>query len=48
MICTTVPDANGETLLAVQARAVGRGAQIVDARHWGRTPQGGQPPSHHR
>src|SRR4051812_9745861 len=29
----TVPDANGNTLLAVHPRAVGRGARIADDRH---------------
>ncbi|MFI8461988.1 IS21 family transposase [Kitasatospora sp. NPDC085464] len=36
----TVPDANGSTLLAVHSRAVGRGARIVDERHWDGLPKG--------
>ncbi|MHC3426826.1 IS21 family transposase [Streptomyces sp. DT18] len=40
MLHSTVPDANGETLLAVHARAVGRGARIVDERHWDGLPKG--------
>jgi transposase len=37
---STVPDANGQTLLAVHPRAVGRGARIVDETHWDGLPTG--------
>ncbi|MEU9131837.1 IS21 family transposase [Kitasatospora sp. NPDC048540] len=40
MLHTTVPDANGNTLLAVHPRAVGRGARVVDERHWDGLPKG--------
>jgi transposase len=36
----TVPDAEGNTLLATHARAVGRGARIVDPAHWDGLPDG--------
>ncbi len=34
------PAAGGQTLLAVHARAVGRGARVVDQRHWDGLPTG--------
>ncbi|CAM5643888.1 hypothetical protein STENM327S_00225 [Streptomyces tendae] len=34
----TVPDAGGQTLLAVHPRAVGRGARVVDETHWAGCP----------
>ncbi|SFY45353.1 IS21 family transposase (plasmid) [Streptomyces atratus] len=37
---STVPDAQGITLLAVHPRAVGRGARIVDEAHWQGLPDG--------
>lgn len=37
---STIADANGETLLAVHPRAVGRGARVVDDRHWDGLPKG--------
>jgi transposase len=37
---STVPDAQGITLLAVHPRAVGRGARIVDQSHWQGLPDG--------
>ncbi|MGT2527239.1 IS21 family transposase [Streptomyces nojiriensis] len=37
---STVPDANGDTLLAMHQRAVGRGACIVDEKHWDGLPDG--------
>ncbi|MFJ8158779.1 Mu transposase domain-containing protein, partial [Streptomyces sp. NPDC094468] len=37
---STVPDANGDTLLAIHCRAVGRGACIVDEKHWHGLPDG--------
>ncbi|QMU67256.1 IS21 family transposase [Streptacidiphilus sp. P02-A3a] len=37
---STVPDTTGGTLLAVHSRAVGRGARIVDERHWDGLPTG--------
>ncbi|WP_438829323.1 Mu transposase domain-containing protein [Streptomyces sp. HUAS TT20] len=37
---STVPGADGETLLAAHPRAVGRGARIVDERHWDGLPTG--------
>ncbi|CAM5374857.1 hypothetical protein STENM327S_09023 [Streptomyces tendae] len=36
----TVPDAGGQTLLAVHPRAVGRGARVVDETHWAGLPTG--------
>jgi hypothetical protein len=36
----TVPDADGNTPLATHARAVGRGARIVDPTHWDGLPDG--------
>ncbi|MFE9368141.1 IS21 family transposase [Streptomyces sp. NPDC006978] len=36
----TVPDAGGQTLLAVHPRAVGRGARVVDETHWDGLPTG--------
>ncbi|RKE05038.1 IS21 family transposase [Streptomyces sp. TLI_171] len=40
VIHSTVPDSGGDTLLAVHSRAVGRGARIVDERHWDGLPKG--------
>ncbi|MFE7591617.1 IS21 family transposase [Kitasatospora sp. NPDC057512] len=40
IVHSTVPDATGSTLLAVHSRAVGRGARIVDERHWDGLPKG--------
>ncbi|MFC9293941.1 IS21 family transposase [Streptomyces sp. NPDC057011] len=37
---STVPDANGDTLLATHHRAVGRGACVVDEKHWDGLPDG--------
>ncbi|MEU5773457.1 IS21 family transposase [Streptomyces venezuelae] len=37
---STVPDAGGTTLLAIHPRAVGRGARVVDERHWDGLPKG--------
>ncbi|MET9915340.1 IS21 family transposase [Streptomyces sp. NPDC006476] len=37
---STVPGSDGETLLAVHPRAVGRGARIVDEGHWDGLPTG--------
>jgi hypothetical protein len=37
---STVPDAEGNTLLATHPRAVGRGARIVDPAHWHGLPDG--------
>lgn len=37
---STVPDASGGTLLAVHPRAVGRGARVVDEKHWDGLPKG--------
>ncbi|MBB5936394.1 Mu transposase domain-containing protein [Streptomyces zagrosensis] len=37
---STVPAAAGDTLLAAHPRAVGRGAKIVDERHWDGLPTG--------
>ncbi|WP_395358074.1 IS21 family transposase [Streptomyces sp. YH02] len=37
---STVPDANGDTLLAMHHRAVGRGACVVDEKHWDGLPDG--------
>ncbi|MFI1377782.1 IS21 family transposase [Streptomyces longwoodensis] len=53
---STVPGPDGETLLAVHPRAVGRGARIVDEGHWDGLPTGAgrrvttgdSPPSPHR
>lgn len=36
----TTPGAGGETLLAAHSRAVGRGARVVDERHWDGLPTG--------
>ncbi len=38
MLHGTAPDHMGETLLAVHPRAVGRGARIVDEKHWDGLP----------
>ncbi len=38
---STVPDANGDTLLAIHPRAVGRGACVVDEKHWDGLPDSG-------
>ncbi|MEU2931264.1 IS21 family transposase [Streptomyces sp. NPDC007251] len=40
MLHSTVPDAGGETLLAMHARAVGRGVRVVDESHWDGLPTG--------
>lgn len=40
MLHLTTPDANGETLLAVHPRAVGRGVRVVEERHWDGLPTG--------
>ncbi|GAA0699858.1 IS21 family transposase [Kitasatospora atroaurantiaca] len=40
MLHSTAPDASGETLLAVHPRAVGRGARVVDQKHWDGLPKG--------
>ncbi|MQY16918.1 hypothetical protein SRB5_71220 [Streptomyces sp. RB5] len=37
---STVPAGDGNTLLATHSRAVGRGARIVDERHWDGLPTG--------
>ena len=37
---STVPDSSGGTLLAAHPRAVGRGARIVDEKHWDGLPTG--------
>ena len=37
---STVTDANGDTLLAIHRRAVGRGARIVDEKYWDGLPDG--------
>ncbi|MCT9094367.1 IS21 family transposase [Streptomyces sp. ASQP_92] len=36
----TVPGSDGTTLLAIHSRAVGRGARVVDERHWDGLPTG--------
>ncbi|MEW2043568.1 IS21 family transposase [Streptomyces sp. NPDC005529] len=40
MLHSTTPDASGATLLAMHPRAVGRGARIVDEKHWDGLPRG--------
>jgi hypothetical protein len=40
MLHSTTADASGETLLAMHPRAVGRGARVVDERHWNGLPTG--------
>lgn len=37
---SAVPDASGQTLLAVHPRAVSRGARVVDETHWDGLPTG--------
>ena len=37
---STAPDANGDTLLAIHPRAVGRGACVVNEKHWDGLPDG--------
>jgi hypothetical protein len=37
---STAPDRDGQTLLAVHSRAVGRGVRVVDETHWGGLPTG--------
>ncbi|MFE9688099.1 IS21 family transposase [Streptomyces sp. NPDC006285] len=37
---STIPGPDGETVLAAHPRAVGRGARIVDERHWDGLPTG--------
>ncbi|WFE23298.1 IS21 family transposase [Solwaraspora sp. WMMD937] len=39
-IHATVPDTEGNTLLATHQRAVGRGARVVDDTHWDGLPDG--------
>ncbi|WP_405786035.1 Mu transposase domain-containing protein [Streptomyces sp. NBC_01367] len=36
----TTPDCQGEARLATHPRAVGRGARVVDGRHWDGLPTG--------
>lgn len=36
----TMPNADGQTLLAIHQRAVGRGAFVVDEKHWDGLPDG--------
>nr|WSX54082.1 IS21 family transposase [Streptomyces sp. NBC_00974] len=40
MLHATAPNHSGETLLATHPRAVGRGARIVDEKHWDGLPTG--------
>jgi hypothetical protein len=40
MLHSTAPDTNGETLLAMHARAVGRGVRVVEETHWDGLPTG--------
>ncbi|CAM5610553.1 transposase [Streptomyces spiroverticillatus] len=40
MLHSTVPDADGETLLATHCRAVGRGVRVVEETHWDGLPTG--------
>ncbi|MER5891154.1 IS21 family transposase [Streptomyces sp. NPDC001941] len=40
MLHATAPDHTGETLLAAHPRAAGRGARIVDEKHWDGLPTG--------
>jgi len=40
MLHSTVPRADGETLLAMHARAVGRGVRVVEETHWDGLPTG--------
>jgi hypothetical protein len=40
MLHSTVPDAGGETLLAMHPRAVGRGVRVVEEPHWDGLPTG--------
>lgn len=40
MLHATAPGHSGETLLATHPRAVGRGARIVDEKHWDGLPTG--------
>ncbi|WP_446447308.1 Mu transposase domain-containing protein [Streptomyces adustus] len=37
---STTPDHQGDTLLATHPRAVGRGARVVDEKHWDGLPTG--------
>ncbi|WP_439959636.1 Mu transposase domain-containing protein [Streptomyces luteocolor] len=37
---STIPDANAETLLVIHRRAVGRGACVVNEKHWDGLPDG--------
>ncbi|WP_432758537.1 IS21 family transposase [Streptomyces virginiae] len=40
MLHSTVPGHTGETLLATHSRALGRGARVVDEKHWDGLPTG--------
>ncbi|MFC9751392.1 IS21 family transposase [Streptomyces niveus] len=40
MLHSTAPDVGGETLLAMHARAVGRGVRVVEEKHWDGLPTG--------
>ncbi|MGW6958116.1 Mu transposase domain-containing protein [Streptomyces chartreusis] len=40
MLHSTDADASGETLVAMHARAVGRGVRVVEERHWDGLPTG--------
>jgi transposase len=40
MLHSLAPDPDGNTLLAVHPRAVGRGSRVVDERHWDGLPDG--------
>ncbi|MGW6202175.1 IS21 family transposase [Streptomyces sp. NPDC055089] len=40
MLHSTVPDQQGQTLLATHCRAAGRGAVVKDERHWDGLPKG--------
>ncbi|MGP3992130.1 Mu transposase domain-containing protein [Streptomyces sp. 3N207] len=40
MLHSTGPDIDGGTLLATHARAIGRGARVVDHTHWDGLPTG--------
>jgi hypothetical protein len=40
MLHSTAPDTDGETLLAMHPRAVGRGVRVVEETHWDGLPTG--------
>ncbi|KAF2776928.1 transposase [Streptomyces sp. OM5714] len=40
MLHSTAPDRDGESLLAIHPRAVGRGVRVVDESHWDGLPTG--------